>query len=356
MIDLLKKLIIHKSDTPTGANEALQFCANWLEQQGIEVNLHQNNGLDILTAEIGQGADCLIWNGHVDVVPAAIEQYTPFVDGDLLFGRGAADMKAGVAAMMFSFVELSKSSDKLPRRLQLHLVTDEETGGENTSGWLVRNGYNGQFVICGEPTQLQIGLQAKGILQFEIQFKGKASHGSRPWEGLNAVLQAMHFHSKLLESPITNAHNTFYDSPSINLATIQAGERFNVVPDQCNVRYDIRYVPGQSAEVILHDIQKILDEEKIQAEIIIHSIAPAVTTSADDPFVLSLLKTTAAICDKQATLFGQHGSADTRFYAADGVGAIEFGPTGADWHGPAEYVSISSVYRYANIIKAHVLS
>lgn len=356
MIDLLKKLITYKSDTPIGANETLQFCANWLKQQGIDVNLHHNNGLDILTAEIGQGQDCLIWNGHVDVVPAAIEQFTPTVDGDLLYGRGAADMKAGVAAMMFSFVELSKSAYKLPRRLQLHLVTDEETGGENTSGWLARNGYNGQFVICGEPTHLQIGLQAKGILQFELQFKGQASHGSRPWEGVNAILQAMQFHSKLLESPITNARNAFYDSPSINLATIQAGERFNVVPDQCNVRYDIRYVPGQLAEDILKDIQKILDDGKIQAEIIIHSIAPAVTTNADDPFVLSLLKTTAEVCDKQAMLFGQHGSADTRFYAADGVAAIEFGPDGADWHGPAEYVSISSIYHFADIIKRHALS
>ncbi|MEK4090674.1 M20/M25/M40 family metallo-hydrolase [Viridibacillus sp. FSL R5-0477] len=161
---------------------------------------------------------------------------------------------------------------------------------------------------------------------------------------------------KLLESPITNARNVFYDSPSINLATIQAGERFNVVPDQCNVRYYIRYVRGQSAEDILNEIQKILDDEKISAEIIIHSIAPAVKTDADDPFVLSLIKTMTTVCDKQDMLFGQHGSADTRFYAADGVGAIEFGPTGADWHGPTEYVSISSVYRYADIIKVHALS
>ncbi|MFJ5772220.1 M20 family metallopeptidase [Psychrobacillus sp. NPDC093180] len=354
MIELLKDLIRIKSDDLEGANEALLFCKTWLEKRGITPTVYEHDGKLMLVAEIGSGDDCIIWNGHVDVVPGELEQFVPYIEGDLLFGRGAADMKAGVAAMMQAFYELSLVPQKISQKVQLHIVTDEETSGD-TSKYLVDHGFHGDFVICGEPTQLHIGLQAKGIVQLDIVLKGKSSHGSRPWEGINAIEQAFLFDQEMRKLSFLTASNTFYDYPSLNLAKIHAGERYNVVPDECIMSYDIRFVPGQHAVDIIKEIKYMTSSLYPNSEVIFHSTAPAVTTEENNKYVKKLQQVTSTLSARPTKLFGQHGSADTRFYAEKGAGAIEFGPSGADWHGEKEYVLISSVERFKEILISFIL-
>ncbi|MER2171329.1 MAG: M20/M25/M40 family metallo-hydrolase [Psychrobacillus psychrodurans] len=348
MLTLLKDLVRIKSDTIESANNALLFCESWLEERGIHTTVLQHEGKLMLVAEIGIGDECMIWNGHVDVVPGNPEQFEPFIEGDLLYGRGTADMKAGVAAMMQAFYELSKESKSLTKKIQLHIVTDEETDGKTTK-FLVDQGYTGDFVICGEPTHLQIGLQAKGIIQFDVVLKGKPSHGSRPWEGKNAIEQAFLFDQQLRTLSFLTASNEFYDYPSLNLAKIQAGDRYNVVPDECIISYDLRFVPGQNMQSITSEIKK-LAEKFPKSEFKIQATAPAVTTEAINPFIERIAHVTSQFIGKPAVLFGQHGAADARFYAEAGAGTIEFGPSGGDWHGVKEYVSISSLENYKNIL------
>lgn len=348
MITLLQDLVRIQSDTTEGANNALLFCGSWLEERGITTSILQHDGKLMLVAVIGDGEESMIWNGHVDVVPGKPEQFEPFIAGDFLYGRGTADMKAGVAAMMQAFYELSKEPENLAKKIQLHIVTDEETDGE-TSNYLVKQGYIGDFVICGEPTHLQIGLQAKGIIQFDVILKGKPSHGSRPWEGENAIEQAFRFDQQLRTLSFLTASNEFYDYPSLNLAKIHAGERYNVVPDECIVSYDLRYVPGQDLQNIISELQT-LAEKFPKSEILVQSTAPAVTTEAINPYIERIAQITSQFIGKPAVLFGQHGAADARFYAETGAGAIEFGPSGGDWHGEKEYVSILSTEIFKNIL------
>ncbi|WP_391117343.1 M20 family metallopeptidase [Psychrobacillus sp. L3] len=354
MLELLKDLIRIKSDDVESANLALLFCKTWLEDRGIVSKIYESNSKMMLVAEIGSGDECIIWNGHVDVVPGNAEQFNPYVEGDKLFGRGSADMKAGVAAMMQAFYELSFIPQKLTKRIQLHIVTDEETDGD-TSKYLVDQGFNGDFIICGEPTHLHIGLQAKGIIQLNVTLKGKSSHGSRPWEGINAIEQAYAFDKEIRKLPFLTASNKFYDYPSLNLAKIHAGDRYNVVPDECLMSYDIRFVPGQKQEEILAEIKNAAHIHYPGSEVIVHACEPAVTTEENNSHVLKLQQVTTKWTNSITNLFGQHGSADTRFYAKNGAGAIEFGPSGADWHGEKEYVSISSVEKYKNILVSFII-
>ena len=332
MITLLKDLIRIKSDDVQGANEALLFCKGWLDKRNILSTVYEHQSRLMLVSEIGNGEECIVWNGHVDVVPGNHGQFEPYIVGDHLYGRGSADMKAGLAAMMEAFYELSKNPQILLKRIQLHIVTDEETGGSFTSKYLVDQGYFGNFVICGEPTQLHIGLQAKGIVQLDIILKGKSSHGSRPWEGINAIEKAFKFDQEMRKLSFLTASNAFYDYPSLNLAKIQAGERYNVVPDECVLSYDIRYVPGQNQDSIIAEIKETASHFS-ESEVIIHSTAPAVTTEENNKYVDQLIIATSKITKIKPNLFGQHGSADTRYYAEKGAGAIEFGPIGAYWHG-----------------------
>lgn len=353
MIDLLKELIKIQSDTKEGANEALLFCSEWLKSKGEKVTVHDNKGYLMLTASKGEGSETIIWNGHVDVVPGHTEQFVPIEEGDKLYGRGSADMKAGVAAMMQAFIELD--ANKLNRKVELHIVTDEEIGGRNTSKWLVDEGYYGDFVICGEPTNLKIGLQSKGILRMDLTFKGKPAHGSRPWEGINAIESAMKYHAGMKDLPFRKESTDYYEYPSVNLPIINAGDRYNVVPEICTMSYDIRFMPGQDKNEIIQQMADLADTLDVDMDYKASGSTPALTTTDDHPYIQTLKTAVEQTIDKDPVLFGQHGAADTRYYAEKigGQGAIEFGPSGDDWHGNAEYVSISSVRAYKNILLAH---
>ncbi|AQQ52473.1 M20 family metallopeptidase [Planococcus lenghuensis] len=356
MIELLKELIKFKSDTKEGANDALRYCASWLEERGADVQLHDNLGYLMLTASKGKGSETIIWNGHVDVVPGHKEQFAPLVEGDRMYGRGAADMKAGVAAMMQAFIDLDET--KLERIVQLHIVTDEEIGGHHTSEWLVSQGYTGDFIIAGEPTRLKIGLQSKGIIHMDMTFKGKPAHGSRPWEGINAIEAAMKYHTALQDLPFTKESSEYYDKPSVNLAKINAGDRYNVVPELCYMSYDIRFLPTQDPQEIERQMRDLGDQLNLDMEYSASGSTPALVTSNTHPYIARLQEIIRQETDTEPVLFGQHGAADTRYYAAaieGGEGAIEFGPAGDDWHGNAEYVSISSVEDYRDILVAHAL-
>lgn len=357
MIHLLKELIKIESDSREGANAALVFCAGWLEARDIEFEMLENNGYKMLVATKGHGDETIIWNGHIDVVPGHTEQFVPMIEKDKLYGRGAADMKAGVAAMMQAFVELDET--RLGRIVQLHIVTDEEIGGRNTSKWLVEQGYHGNFVICGEPTGLKVGLQSKGILHFDITFKGKPAHGSRPWEGINAIESAMKYHMALSELPFRKETSEYFGQPSVNLAMIQAGDRYNVVPELCTVKYDIRFMPGQSAEEITDQLTGLIKTLELDGEYEASDTpTPALTTPEDNPYILSLQDAIRKVTADDPILFGQHGAADTRYYAAvnGGQGAIEFGPAGDDWHGNAEFGKISSIEQFKDILLQQVLN
>lgn len=356
MIELLKELIKIQSVTKEGANEALEYCAGWLEKNGQDVQVHDNNGYKMLTAIKGQGSETLVWNGHVDVVPGHPEQYVPIEEAGRIYGRGSADMKAGVAAMMQAFVDLDAS--KLNRIVQLHIVTDEEIGGRNTSKWLVEQGYTGDFVICGEPTGLKIGLQSKGILRMDLTFKGKPAHGSRPWEGINAIESAMKFHAGMADLPFRKESTEYYEQPSVNLPIIKAGDRYNVVPEICEMSYDIRFMPGQDKEEIVRQMKELAERLNVDMEYKASGSTPALTTTKENRSIQSLEKAILDTTGGTPVLFGQHGAADTRYYAEvnGGEGAIEFGPTGDDWHGNAEYVEIESVHQYKDILLALALS
>lgn len=347
MKELLKELLLIDSSTIAGANQAVEFCRQWLEDHGLEPDLIENKGYKMLVCTIGNGSRTIVFNGHVDVVSGRMEQFIPVEKEGRLYARGSADMKAGVVAMMFALAEL-KNLD-LGINVQLQIVSDEEIGGENCSGFLVENGFRGDFVICSEPTQLGIALQAKGVLRLEVEIYGKSAHGSRPWEGENAILKAFEVYQELLELPFTKESSDFYPSPSINLAIINGGEIFNKVPDKCVMSLDIRYLPGQDADEIVRQIK-----DASAGNVRVGLRGNPVATDRSDPFITTLASVVEKHLGSQAVVFGQHGAADTQFFSAYGIPAIEFGPSGANWHGDDEYVDIQSIETYKNILIEYV--
>lgn len=340
---LLKDLISIKSSTKNGANQAIEYCHQWLSGHDLPSEIIENKGYKMAVCEIGSGDQTVTFNGHVDVVSGKDEQFIPIEVKDKIYGRGAADMKAGVAAMMCAVKELH--TKPIGVKIQLQIVSDEEIGGFNCSCYLAEQGFRGDFVICSEPTQLGIAVEAKGVMRLDIEIDGDPAHGSRPWEGINAIEKAFEVHQMLLKLPFTKESSEFYPYPSINLAKINGGDVYNKVPEKCVMSYDIRYLPTQNHEDILKQIEGITD-----GEVIVNMFSKPLVTERDNPFILMLEPIVEKHTKEKAVFFGQHGSADTVFFANYGIPAIEFGPSGLNWHGDKEYVLPRSVHLYEKML------
>ncbi|KAB8137781.1 M20 family metallopeptidase [Gracilibacillus oryzae] len=346
LVSLLKELIEIDSSTKDGANRAVDFCADWLEGRGLLVNKISNSGYQSLVCEIGEGEQTIVLNGHVDVIEGEKEQFQPFIKDGKMYGRGSVDMKAGVAAMMETVAQLK--DHVLPAKVMLQIVPDEETGGRNGSKFLADQGYRGDFMICGEPTNLGVAVQSKGVLQLDFKIYGKPAHGSRPWDGVNAVMKAYQLYEDILRLPFAEEiEPPFYDKPSINLAKLSGGTVYNKVPEVCEMALDIRYLPNQDPNVIYQQIKDITD-----GDVQIHICNDPVKTEPDDPYVQMLKRSIKRETQlEDVNVFGQHGSSDAQFFTKYGSAAVEFGPVGADWHGENEMVYIDSVREYVEIMK-----
>jgi succinyl-diaminopimelate desuccinylase len=350
---LAERLISYDTSRPDVLVAAAGFVKGWLESRDIEVRDHDHHGVPVLVAEIGPDGDdlpCVVLHGHVDVVPGHEAQFEPRVEGDRLIGRGAYDMKGGLAAMMCALKDLERSARV---RVRFVCVSDEESEelDERSTDWVVRHGLGGTFAITGEPTNLHIGVEAKGVLAMRIVVRGRAAHSSTPWLGDNAVLKAIDVFRAIESLPFSRESSEMFDRPSINLGRIQGGDAVNKVPDQCTMAVDVRYLPGQDPGEILAQVRAMAG-----AEVTRTFIHPPVAVSRTNPYVLGLREALSrSIPEMEALSVGRDGASDAASFIEAGIPAVEFGPAGSGHHGPEEWVSISSLAKYRRALGDFVL-
>jgi succinyl-diaminopimelate desuccinylase len=339
---LAERLITYDTSTLDGMQAAAGFVKGWLEARDVEVKGALHNDRPVLAATVGaDSGPTVVLHGHLDVVPGLEHQFQPRVSGDRLFGRGAYDMKGGLAAMMCAARDLA-AQDQV--RVHFVCVCDEESDIETDRGsdWLVERGYTGDFAITGEPTDLMIGVQAKGVLAMRIEVSGTAAHGSTPWVGDNAVLKAIDVFRSIESLPFARESSELFDRPSINLGRIVGGDAINKVPDACCIDVDVRYLPGQDPDEVREAIEALPDVEITR----LFQREP-VNVDRDNPFVRTLgeaLSGVAPVGDQMSV--GRDGASDVISFLRAGVPAVEFGPTGGGHHGPEEWVSIESLEQY----------
>jgi succinyl-diaminopimelate desuccinylase len=338
---LTERLIGYDTSNPEGIKKAAGFVKGWLEARDIRVEELDVRGMPLLAASVGtEGAPRIVLHGHLDVVPGREEQFRPQVDGDRLYGRGAYDMKGALAAMMGAVQELR---DAVGVNVVFAIVPDEESEEEEDRGtaFLIRNGYSGQFAVTGEPTDLHIGVQAKGVLALRLRIAGTAAHGATPWLGDNAILNALDVFRAIESLPFARQSSDLFDRPSINLGRILGGDALNKVPDSCVIDVDIRYLPGQEASEIRETIAG-LPNVTVVAQF--HR-SPAIV-ERNNPFVQVLSECASRLLQSETLSVGRDGASDAICFIEAGVPAVEFGPVGGGHHGPAEWVSIESLGSY----------
>jgi succinyl-diaminopimelate desuccinylase len=351
---LAERLIAYDTSQPEELAAAAGFVEGWLESRDIEVRGHDHNGLPVLVADVGalagEAVPCVVFHGHIDVVPGRPEQFEPRVEGDRLIGRGAYDMKGGLASMMCALKDVA-AQDRV--RVRLVCVPDEESEeiDERSTDGVVARGLGGDFAITGEPTDLHIGVQAKGVLAMRIDVRGRAAHSSTPWLGDNAVLKAIDVFHAIHSLPFARESSEMFDRPSINLGRIKGGQALNQVPDLCTMAVDVRYLPGQDPAEILAQVREIADIEVTRT-----FIHPPVTVSHANPYVRALREAVTRSIRGEVLSVGRDGASDVASFVAAGIPAVEFGPAGGGHHGPEEWVSLTSLARHRRALGDFVRS
>ena len=272
LIQLTQKLIQIPSEVKgidDGDEKAIaQFIAERLEAAGFttrtqEVMKNRPNVIAVLPGS-SDGVNLML-NGHIDTIEGRGMTINPFggeVKEGRIYGRGAADMKGAIAAMIVASEAILRSEIDLAGDLILTTCVDEEGRGTGTET-LVNSGVRCDTAIVGEPTNMEIGIAHKGVIFIEITTRGYAAHGSTPWHGINAITAMNRVITALIEQlpPLLDQHtHPILGKPTFNIGFIEGGYRPNVVPDFCKIGIDRRLVPGESYNSAIAEIQKILEE------------------------------------------------------------------------------------------------
>src|SRR4051794_2042574 len=347
---LAERLITYDTSTPDGIRAAAGFVKGWLDSVEVDTSSLEFNGLPVLMATVGDTGPTIIVHGHVDVVPGREEQFVPRLEGDRLIGRGAYDMKGGLAAIMCALRDLR---DLRGARVRFVCAPDEESEDfdQHATDDLVARGLIGDFAITGEPTNLHVGVQAKGVCMVRVVVRGRSAHGSTPWLGDNAILKAIDVFRRIETLPFAAESSDMFDRPSINLGRLIAGDAVNKVPDEAVMAVDIRFLPGQQPGDILDEIRAMPDVEVVKT-----FIRPPAYVSRRNPYVRALGDAVRRAGQTEAMSVGRDGASDAISFIEAGVPAVEFGPVGAGHHGPDEWVSISSLARYREALVSFMRS
>lgn len=269
LIELTRNLISIPSHRLTKGREKRlgQFLADTLAKEGIDVYLQeveeQRENVIGMIKGTGEGQSLML-NGHLDTIPPVgmPDPFSPRIMDGKLYGRGAADMKAGLGAMAYALMIIKRAKIKLRGNLLFAGVIGEESGSRGTA-FLARNGPKADMAIVGEPTNLDIVIAHKGTEWLEIIVKGRAAHGSVPQEGVNAIIGATKVIQAIQERLIPKLQERRHDllnPPTINIGVIRGGEQPNIVPDECKLQLDRRWLPTETLEGIIGELHHILTE------------------------------------------------------------------------------------------------
>lgn len=370
---------------PPGLNykECSQYLAGKLEDLGLKVDVieipeeyvreyypytpqHRGHPRFIVYGRIGRGKPTLHFNGHYDVVPPGTgwsrEPFKPLVENGRVYGRGATDMKGGIACILGAIKQVLEVEGKeLSGLLEVAFVPDEEAGGLGTRYLVEELKCRPDYVIIGEPTTAKrVIVGHKGMIRGLIRVFGRQVHGSVPWLGENAFIKAAALTLKFIQlyQPILNSRKTHapvskeeYRYPTVNLGGYaeSTSKKDNVVPGEFILSFDRRVIPEEELEDVIAEFKEKLYEAaeitsaKLSLEI--KSAVPPSLTPLDSKIVRVAVEAVKELFSIEPTVEITTGRNDAVYYTGAGKSqVINLGP-GVEWtaHTPNEYNEISEL-------------
>ncbi len=351
-LELTRQLIqIDSCNPPGGEASVAELISPLLAEAGFELTTDEfAPGRPSLIARQSWGeGPPLCFSGHLDTVPLGGEswRFNPFgadIAEGKLYGRGASDMKSGIAAMVVAARALAAAG---PSRagLVLALSAAEETGCEGAFHLAERPQLLGgaTAVLVGEPTANRPQLGHKGALWLKLAWQGKAAHGSMPHLGDNAILKAARGALTLQEHDFKVPPHPHLGETTLNLGTISGGHKVNIVPDAAEIQVDLRTLPGQGHDETAAAVAALLPEAQIERL----KDAEAIWSQPDDPWV-------ASVFEVAAKHLGETPQPAGAAYFTDGSalkGALGGAPTVLLGPGQAECAHIADEWCWAEDIQ-----
>ncbi len=358
-IRLLRELIAIDSVNPTlvpgaaGEREIAGFIAAEMRRAGLDVTVEmvepgRPNVVGVLEGK--KNGPALMFCGHTDTV-GVMGMRDPFVpverDGRL-YGRGAQDMKGGVAAMIDAAGSIARDGGLASGRLIVAAVVDEEHLSIGADA-LVRK-WHADAAVVTEPTDLAIAIGHKGFAWVDVEVLGKAAHGSRPAEGQDAILRLGRVLARLeaLDAVIqARPPHPLLGTGSLHASLVDGGRELSSYPDRATLKMERRLLPSEPEVTALTEVQTIVDElsaadPTFRATVTAMFSRPAYQVAGDHAIVRALAAAMTRVA-AGTTVTGASFWTDAAVLGHAGIPSVLFGPGGAGLHSVEEYVRIADV-------------
>ncbi len=345
-----------------GEGPVAHVLAGVLRDWGFEVDLPEvSPGRPNVIARLGPAAGgTLMLNGHLDTVGVEGMTHPPFDPqerGGLMYGRGSADMKSGVAAMCAA-ASRAAAANALRCEVIIAAVTDEEYESEGTRA-LIASGVRADAAIVTEPTRLSIAPAHRGFAWIEITVRGIAAHGSRYDIGVDAIRKAALVLAELdaYERDVLAARtHRLLGHASLHASTISGGIGWSTYPDRCVVRIERRTLPGETAEHAVAEVRDAcerirLRDSALDAEVTL-MFAQGPSDVADDAPVVRALSQALETCGEDVRIEGLSAWTDAALLNDAGIPAICYGPGDISLaHSATEWVPIAEIERATSVLE-----
>jgi acetylornithine deacetylase len=342
-----------------GETEIARFVAAWLESAGLDVGLHElgpSRANVIAVARGNGGGQTLMLNAHMDVVGAGAmtEPWTPRIDGTRLYGRGAYDMKASLAAIMLAGREAARLD--LRGDVIVTAVADEEFASIGVQDVVRLNGADA--AIVAEPTGLDLCVAHKGFIWLEVETHGVAAHGSLPEEGIDAIAKMGPVLTGLVDLDRelrSRPGHSLLGPSSIHASLIRGGQELSTYPARCLLSIERRTIPGETTAEVEGQIAAILAnaaaaDSSFWAEQRTLLVREPFGVDLEQPIVDLARRQLARVIGREPEIVGAGGWMDSAFLAAADIPTVILGPGGEGAHADVEWVDLESATRTADAL------
>ena len=351
---------VNPSLVPRGAGEArvAGFIEQWAREGGLQAERFEDTPgrPSVLVRAKGTGGGrTLMLCGHTDTVnvEGMADPHSPRIEGDRLSGRGAYDMKAGVAAALIAAREASRLG--LTGDVVVAAVADEEHASLGVQEVLRRVGADAAVVT--EPTELELAVAHKGFVWSEVAVTGRSAHGSRPDLGVDAIVKMGAVLKELeeLDRSLTDHTHPLLGRASVHASLIEGGVELSSYPSHCKLRLERRTLPGETGEQIDREVESLLEGRRAADP---DFEASHRTLLVREPFeieqqaelVTIVTDAAAEVLPGPVRIGGASYWADAAFIAAAGIPTVLFGPGGEGAHAVEEWVSLSDTEAVARTL------
>lgn len=363
VLDLVAIPSINPSLVEGGPGEAeiARYVADALDAIGLEVELvePEPGRPSVVGRRRGTGSGpSLMWNGHLDTVgvEGMDDPFRAVVRDGRIHGRGAYDMKGSLAAMLAAARSLERAGVRLAGDLVLAFVADEEHGSLGTRAVLERVDVDGAIVT--EPTDLELCVAHKGFAWIEVEARGRAAHGSRFDEGVDANLGLGRFLAAVvdLERDLRGREpHPLVGPPSLHVGEIEGGTGWSTYAARALARIERRTIPGESFDDVEAEIDAILDRlrrEGVEAGRRTVLARDPFEAASDSPLAGAVESAVAGVLGAPPPRVGATYWMDAALCAAAGIDTVVIGPAGAGAHAAEEWVDLASCARLASVLAA----